>query len=134
MGDGSNTSPEEQRAPGDADTYHTWPWVGHPALVGTPLVMGALSVGKGPVEDLPDVGHAVHTDSRAPENVAAMGTVGSAEPCLALPAVGTPTTLSRPGEQPATLGDSDRAGHGQLQLDVPRGWSCTTHLTVLKRA
>lgn len=61
-------------------TYHTWPWVGHLALVGTPLVMGALSVGKGPVEDLPDVGHAVHTDSRTPENMAAVGQrVGSAE-------------------------------------------------------
>lgn len=92
-------------------------------------------MGKGPIEDLPDVGHAVHTDSRAPENVAAMGQrVSPAEPCLALLAVGTPTTPRRQGEQPATLGDSDRAGLGQLWLDVLRGWSCTTHLTVLKRA
>lgn len=54
-------------------THHTRPWVGHPALIGTPVVMGALSVGKGAIEDLPDVSHAVHTDSRAPENVAARG-------------------------------------------------------------
>lgn len=54
-------------------THHARPWVGHPALVGSPLVMGALPVGKGPVEHLPDVSHAVHTDSRAPENVAARG-------------------------------------------------------------
>ena len=25
-------------------------------------------------------------------------------------------------------------GHGRLQLGVPRGWSWTTHLIVLKRA
>lgn len=50
--------------------HHARPWVGHPALVGTPLVVGALPVGKGPVEDLPDVTHAVHTDSRALEDMA----------------------------------------------------------------
>lgn len=54
-------------------THHAWPWVGHPALVGSPLVVGALPVGKGPVEHLPDVGHAVHTDSRALEDVAERG-------------------------------------------------------------
>lgn len=47
---------------------------------------------------------------------------------------GDTDTPERPGEQPATLGDCDRAGHGQVQLDVPRGWSWITHLTVLKRA
>lgn len=53
--------------------HHAWPWVGHPALVGTPLVVGGLPVGEGPIEDLPDVGHAVHTDSGALEDMAERG-------------------------------------------------------------
>lgn len=66
-----------RRSEGDPEVqgvaHHAWPWVGHLALVGTPLVVGALPVGKGPVEDLPDVGHAVDTDGRALEDMAERG-------------------------------------------------------------
>lgn len=57
--------------PGTA--HHAWAGVGHAALVGCPLVEGALAVCEGPVEDLADVGHAVDADSRAPKDVAGRG-------------------------------------------------------------
>lgn len=40
----------------------------------------------------------------------------------------------RLGSRQQPRGDSDGADHEWLQLDVRRGWSCTTHLMVLKRA
>lgn len=39
-------------------------------------MLGAISVGKGPVEDLPDVYHVVHTDGKALEHSAAKGKQG----------------------------------------------------------
>ena len=66
-----------RRSRGDPEvrgvTHHARPWVGHPALVGTPLVVGALPVGEGPIEDLPDISHTVHADSRALEDMAERG-------------------------------------------------------------
>lgn len=66
-----------QRSGGDPEfqgvTHHARPWVGHPALIGSPLVVWALPVGKGPIEDLPDVSHAIHTDSGALEDMAERG-------------------------------------------------------------
>lgn len=59
---------------GDVGTaHHAWARVGHAALVGSPLVEGAVLVGKGPVEDLADVGHAVDTDGRALKDMAGRG-------------------------------------------------------------
>lgn len=92
-------------------THHAWPWVGHPALVGTPLVVGALPVGKGAVEHLPDVGHAVHTDSGALEDVAEKRQrMRRAEPFSAPVAsgrgVGAPTSLRGAGQSWQRLGSS----------------------------
>lgn len=45
-------------------------------------MLRAISVGKGPVEDLPDVCHVVHTDGEAPEHSTAkdrQGQSGQAE-------------------------------------------------------
>lgn len=39
-------------------------------------MLRAISVSEGPVEDLPDVYHVVHTDSKAPEHSTAKGRQG----------------------------------------------------------
>lgn len=39
-------------------------------------MLRAISVGKGPIEDLPDVYHVVHTDSKALEHSTAKGKQG----------------------------------------------------------
>lgn len=59
-----------------APTYHTRPGEGHLAPIGSPLMLRAISVSEGPVEDLPDVCHVVHADSKAPEHSTAKGRQG----------------------------------------------------------
>lgn len=51
-----------------ADIHHARTWKGHLAPIGPPLVLGTILVGKGPLEDLPDVSHVVHTDGIALEH------------------------------------------------------------------
>lgn len=51
-----------------ADTHHSRPREGHLASIGSPLVLGTILVGKGPLEDLPDILHVVHTDSEPLEH------------------------------------------------------------------
>ena len=49
-------------------TYSAGPRVGDLPGVGDPLVVGALLVGEGPVEDGQDVSHVVHAHGRAFEH------------------------------------------------------------------
>lgn len=50
------------------DTHHSRPREGHLAPIGSPLVLGTILVGKGPLEDLPDILHVVHTDGKSLEH------------------------------------------------------------------
>lgn len=53
-----------------ANTYHTGPWVRHPALVHPPLVIGTFSVGEWSIKSFPDIGHAVNAHSKTLEDIA----------------------------------------------------------------
>lgn len=67
-------------SPPQAATYHTRAREGHLAPIGSPLLLRTISVGKGPIEDLPDVCHVVHTDSKALEHSTAKGKQGPVRP------------------------------------------------------
>lgn len=59
-----------------ADTYHTRTGKGYLARIGPPLVLGTILVGKGPLEDLPDISHVVHANGIALEHSTAKGGQG----------------------------------------------------------
>lgn len=59
-----------------ADTHHAGAWEGHLAPIGPPLVLRTILVGKGPLEDLPDICHVVHTDGKSLEHGTARGRQG----------------------------------------------------------
>ena len=57
----------------EPDTHHTRAGEGHLAPIGPPLVLGTILVGKGPLEDLPDVRHVIQADCKALEHRTAEG-------------------------------------------------------------
>lgn len=58
------------------DTHYARAGEGHLAPVGPPLVLRTILVGKGPLEDLPDVLHVVQADCKALEHSTAKGRQG----------------------------------------------------------
>lgn len=57
-------------------THHAGAGEGHLAPIGSPLVLGTILVGKGPLEDLPDVFHVIQADRKALEHGTAEGRQG----------------------------------------------------------
>lgn len=57
-------------------THHARAGEGHLAPIRPPLVLGTILVGKGPLEDLPDVLHVVQADCKALEHSTAEGRQG----------------------------------------------------------
>lgn len=50
-------------------THHAWSRIGDPALVGPPLLVGALLVSEGSVEGFSDVSHAVNAHGKTLEHI-----------------------------------------------------------------
>lgn len=62
--------------PGRPGTHHARAGEGHLAPIRPPLVLGTILMGKGPLEDLPDVLHVVQADCKALEHSTAEGRQG----------------------------------------------------------
>lgn len=50
-------------------TNHAWSWIRDPALIGLPLVVGALFMSEGSVEGFSDVSHTVNTHCKTLEDI-----------------------------------------------------------------
>lgn len=93
------------------DTHHARAGEGHLAAIGPPRMLGTILVGKGPLEDLPDVLHVVQADCKALEHSTAKGRQGQSGQGGRQRGRGRPGSVGRAGRQCLQSAETEKQEH-----------------------